>query len=800
MLDDKVELDVQISWIDPDTERFGSDSMVIDRGSARALTELAPGTSLYAHGLEMRVDGIEVSQDQTEIATHVLCNTCGHHATVTPTSPSPGSCPQCGSAGIADTGQPFEAVRLRRVFSEIRRYDAKISDNSDERHSTRFEVLTAVDFDPARLVGQWSVEQVGLGVPHYRRLPVRWFNLGRSTNAPSTRMLAGRELAAPLFRVCAACGKLDGAAGTNSPREHRGWCTHRTSTTEHTRQLALYRELMTQGVAISLPPSVTADPYSVPSLQAALLLGLRETMGGSPDHLRIEVVPHPLGDAEGNVRDALLLHDTVPGGTGYLTDLVSPARLWAILVRAARALEDCPCQFEDRASCHRCLLPFTRFPSVATRLDAIRALRVLLATDAEQSFAALELDDPSWSVVDKPVDPGWGESSFEQQFRTKFAERMDGVAPVKQVTGTNGVELRISAASREWVLRPQVLTHGTRPDFMLTAPGVPDYAIYTDGKAFHASAVHNNLADDAVKREVLRAKGIRVISIPWSDLDEPPAPEWLDEGLVSKRMATPVGAGISKAARDELVAGSLGLLTGVVSDPLSAPRGVLARVLPLLLSQQPGGGSRSIHPDEDLASVAAELVADADREFPSNGPKAIVYRMPHVALVARIQGISATEVALVLDDSDEALADPSHAQSWREWLRLSNVLAHAADIDARITVTSLVGGEQSAQPSATLSGDWAGVDLGDVGPSVVEAVGAMSQAGLPSADMMVELSGVMADAVWRERKLVLLDGEAPDEDADELRGRGWTVLRATADSDLGALIDEVRAVLIDSRK
>ena len=50
-------------------------------------------------------------------------------------------------------------------------------------------------------------------------------------------------------------------------------------------RLALTRELVTQGVAISLPQSVVTDLNSLTSLSAALRLGLREVMGLSLIHI-----------------------------------------------------------------------------------------------------------------------------------------------------------------------------------------------------------------------------------------------------------------------------------------------------------------------------------------------------------------------------------------------------------------------------------------------------------------------------------------------------------------------------------
>ena len=516
LMDDSVQLDAQVSWIDPDTQEFDSEPLVVDRGSARALTELAPGAYFYAHRLEMRVDGVELGQDNADVVMHVACDTCGYVAQLgSPGEASPRVCPRCASPGIAETGQRFEAARLTRVFSDIRRDDAAIGDDRDDRQRTRFEVVTAVDFDPAKLVDQWSV-QTGLGVAHYRRLTVRWFNVGRQVSSPATMLFAGQEVTGQQFLICEACGKLDGGSGANHPREHRAWCRHRRATEEHTRSIALSRELVTQGLALSLPPGITGDMHSVPGLAAALQLGLREELGGAPDHLRVAVVPHPDGGDAGQVRTSLFLHDTVPGGTGYLTDPADPTRLWRILVRAGRLLEECPCAEEGRACCYRCLAPYGRD---VFRVDALRAVRALLGVEDGRPMADVAPEVVEWHVEASAPAPDSGESKLEHVFRQAFADRLGAHATVKSTPTARGTALTITGVGeRVWRLEPQVdvslgAGSGVRPDFVLSSPGVQSVAIFADGRAFHASPHNNRLADDAEKRDRLRAQGYRVISL-----------------------------------------------------------------------------------------------------------------------------------------------------------------------------------------------------------------------------------------------------------------------------------------------
>ena len=99
--------------------------------------------------------------------------------------------------------------------------------------------------------------------------------------------------------------------------------------------------------------------FAVPSLSAALLLGLREQIGGHPDHIRIEQVVDPtLTDGTDN-------HDAHPAARRRPRRHRLPrrARRPGPTPGPARALawgrvRDCECRHEDRLACHRCLLPF----------------------------------------------------------------------------------------------------------------------------------------------------------------------------------------------------------------------------------------------------------------------------------------------------------------------------------------------------------------------------------------------------------------------------------------------------------
>ena len=551
LLDDSVTLDVSVTWRDPDTDAFVSEPRSFQRASANALREFAPGATFYARGLEMDIDGLDLGSQASLIRRWAWCDCCGYGVDLDQNGQSltVSTCPRCGSAQIADAGQRLDVVELTRVISEVRRDEHRIGESRDERRRTQFVVVPAPDLDPATVTRQWTTAGGRFGVAHYNGMIMRWVNAGRvGAGAVLARSIAGEGIPNTLFRVCASCGKADSETNANARSEHRPWCPRRLSATETTRSVALTRSLRTQGLGLTLPLSVTlGDTFAVPSLAAALLLGLRERMGGNPDHIAVVTVPTPVADgAPGEVRDALLLHDTVPGGTGYLTDLVDPAEVWKVLATAHRIVATCECRLENRLACHRCLLPFSRGLGAErlSRVTAERHLRAILLGDDAPEDAVADPEAAGWVVTEGPVGGGSGESPLELRFRAVFAERMGAInATVKEKPGPSGNVLTVTLPNdaRVWTLTPQVMAHGSKPDFVLRSsdPTIRSMAIFTDGWTYHASPQHNIVGEDASKRNSLRTHGFVVLGLTEADLT-PGSTKAPDYGWVRHQVTSPL--------------------------------------------------------------------------------------------------------------------------------------------------------------------------------------------------------------------------------------------------------------------
>ncbi|MBF0696744.1 DUF1998 domain-containing protein, partial [Actinomyces bowdenii] len=812
LIDDTVTLAARVSWRDPDNDEFRSEPYDLDRASQHALRELAPGATFYTRGLEMRIDGVDDSDLAEKAEWWFCCESCGyvHIRPAQEEAPQPPSeCHRCLDATIGDVGRARRVLRLTRVFADVTKDDARIGDTHEDRVNTRFEVLPLADFDPRRIERQWRVSANGFGAARYRRLTLRWLNTGQPTGGNTVDRLAGQQVTAHDFRLCEACGKLDRATGASTPSEHRPWCRHRNDSAEHVTQVNLMRDLETEAIALILPLSYATDSLALNSLGAALLLGLELTTGGAPAHLQVTSAPHPVQSRErGDTRPALLLHDTVPGGTGYLTDLESPEALWRLLVVTGVRLETCECRLGNKRMCHRCLQPYGRFNEV-TRAAALSVIRQLLGLTEDEALAGLDPEVPTWTAEDEPVTSGIGESPLEARFRVILTEQLQAVTSVRSIPDSSGAPaLEIDGGA--WRIRPQLMAATSRPDFTCLPGGSGQpIAIFTDGRNYHATRGINRLADDATKREHLRAQGYRVISVSAQDLDAPWSPVWLNDQALTMLKNGQSGAARAGSVTDQAAASWRGgplallqdMLLGRSGEREEAALSALADCVwgPLMLGaagqmlsyQSFSGGStdplaqalRRLRPDAELPQDAEPTGGTAE-----DGVSGSVFSWPHLALAVRLKGRTTTSMALVLDDSDEALESPDHPEAWRTWLRLSNVLP-LAKARVQVTTANRALEEVRAQARATQAGTAAGVSadqlaqLGwdtldpDLTDSAVMALvpHLVAQGVVHEADGQEVAGGTMVDLLWSEARLaVLAPAGAPD--AEALVTAGWHVI------------------------
>ena len=362
---------------------------------------------------------------------------------------------------------------------------------------------------------------------------LRWLNLGHRDKPGDSVAVGGRDdIRASRFETCRYCGVVQSVPetfGRTPPAEgfHRGWCLTRSSARnpEYDRPI-LAHELRTDVVRIALPLADFEVDERLASFRAALLFGLQLHFGGTPDHLRAVVSDAP-GGSDGGRRRFLVIHDIVPGGTGYLERLADPEALKGILEVARAEIARCPCKDEGRAACHRCLLGH------ADHGDA----------DIVSRRLALELLDEllrDWDLIPVPTIGNLPigaveESELERRLRAAliaWGERTEGASVTKQPGAARypELELRVPSADGEQLLRWRIreqhdldTSPPTRPDFLIERVdgNARAVALYSDGFQYHASpAKRTTLADDARKRHGVRASGRLAWSMDWKDVED----------------------------------------------------------------------------------------------------------------------------------------------------------------------------------------------------------------------------------------------------------------------------------------
>ncbi|MGM7669838.1 DEAD/DEAH box helicase [Microbacterium sp. A93] len=818
LLDDTVTLDARVTWLDPDTGEYESEANALKRPSARALTEFAPGATFYTHELAMRIDGIDLGRDGAKVRSWALCADCGYGEELAPDAAAPSACPRCGSVALADTGQRYDVVRLEHVYAEVRRDRDRIDDRDDSRRRTPFGVVTAADLSEETVKSRWHVGE-SFGITHHRGMNLQWINVGpRAKGGITDRRIAGADVVLTPFRVCAGCGRLDDRVGENSRSEHRPWCPHRDGATEDVRTVLLSRGLRTEGVVITLPPHlVGADSFALPSLTAALLLGLREDIGGAPDHLQVAAVPVPRPHGDGTTDEGLLLHDVVPGGTGYLADLAAPERLWRVLVKALYAVARCECKDEDRGACHRCLLPLATGGRTDTlsRSAAERHLRSLLGLEADADVADLDPEQMRWTpepgVIVIDPDP---ESHLERLFRQVFTARVETAGGVvKQVSGDGGVELVISGLGvMRWRLVPQARMDFVMPDFLLTPedPNQEDVVIFADGWRFHAAPGCNRISDDARKREDLRADGVGVVVVTYQDLQaaqDPVAnaravPGWMGPEAVQQYFAVSgqLGSGTTQSVMEDHRRGPLDVLIGRMQRPADGDARVgLSRGLGALFISL---SAAVTVPPADTAAAAAFRLLDGEIG-PAGGETGYLWRREHLVVFSRLApGGRSLQTVVLLDDRDEALEREDHADAWRAWLEIANAVTPAGFVQittARRVLRDVVAAVEAPAGTAeaartveaeiaaaeaketALPGAWADVDLELLLDDEVEMARALAGAGIIVPEGIgEEIAGLPVTFAWPDQHIAVVANMA-ETDRMELAAVGWTVLDAQSD-------------------
>lgn len=797
LLDDTVEFNLKISrqiltQHDGSEQKFEDEARTYTRGAASALYEFAPGAKFYAQGLAATIDTVDVGDNGSKVEIWRVCPSCAY-SEVYPDChdvkdvPSAGACRECGDAAFGSTdekyGNVIPVVTLRKVSATIDAENSSIDSAREEREDNRYERVLTIDVPKGGYGKEWYLQNTGFGVQNLSSVEMRWLNLGRPVGVEK-KWLTGREVEALNFSLCRHCGHSTGKPGEDSWKNHAPWCDQRTAVKEDTVAVALGRRLMTQGVLMHIPPDVIAlDKSSLPSFIAALNFGFKQYLGGNPDHLAAEMVKRSSGT--GGTQDMVLLYDKIPGGSGYLSQFVSPGEMHGLLCTVHEELSTCDCASTSAKSCQQCLLPFAppQSSDTVSREAALWVVEKLLldnthpephkaggyATQNGQTFSPND-----WSMVDKKpdlTDRSHLEAEFIRCLRTAFGNSAMRVEVAEETrNGYVRWTINFGESGPKWKMTEQKDlqgSYGTIPDFYFERIDAQSksIAVYTDGLAYHATKTNNRVKDDFKRRSRLHKDGILPWSLTAEDLQNftmsgqmsSPAPRWLNQEY-----------GFREALK-EILNISAGMYDVLLDDPMTQLLKILRK------------------PEASWDKIAESMkwhLKSSEKQQRQAFHDAVSF-----------QGLEANchELRLTITDGtpDE--------EAWREFLRAANLLylgngnkivvndEHTRDYgsscDAVHPVEPVVvdvpktSPDTPAQPA--VSAAWQRVlDEYENEPDVIRALQILIDVGAVAPleeNIGAESAGLLTVVSWPQHKIVLaFPGEAVEIEAGV--GQEWTVL------------------------
>ena len=495
-------------------------ALTYERPAASALSEFAPENRFYANQRRVEVDQINMALASLE--TWRLCPSCHHMQNLMVQADTHVACPRCGDPMWCDQAQRRELLRFRQAIANSDDTRVRIDDSAEDREPRYYLRQLLVDFELADVREAWrlTARDVPFGFEFIARATFRDVNFGELGKPGVDFKVANRDSPRPGFRLCRHCGKVQGAPRHTEDGEpeqaHAFDCDKREAHEDASiiECLYLYREFHAEALRILVPYTTQGvDDEVVQSFIAALQLGLKQCFGGQVDHLRIVTQEEP-GKEGGPRRQYVLLYDSVPGGTGYLHQLLvqDATTLIAVFTQALEAITHCPCTLDaEKDGCYRCVYQY-RQGRVMDLVSRDRAREVL--TELVNATDQLERVP---TIADIFINPHF-DSALEARF-IEALRHLSGVAGLPTVKlvqdivhGKSGYLLEV-ASQRYWI-EPQVAlaeTEGVRvacqPDFVLwpakASASRRPIAVFCDGWTYH----QETMRADAQKRSALVASG-----------------------------------------------------------------------------------------------------------------------------------------------------------------------------------------------------------------------------------------------------------------------------------------------------
>ena len=525
----------------------------IVRSSKSAIREFAPDNYFYSQGFKFAISGLN-TYDWKDVGTLLVkrfCSNCDHIADKV--SSTEAHCPKCGDASWASDKNQHVFVKLSGVKSVNFRDKSSLDDSSDDRVSNIYRFSKHLKFDNKSFQGAWGMQEIPFGIEYVKNLDIIELNLGLSSAVNANKIIINQHEDVPHhgFVTCKQCGKSSSKFNQHEYKYHYGYCKHKDK--EYTgikddvfEEVFLFREIKTEALKVLLPVQEFESEATINMFKAGLDLGLKKYYKGNPQHLSI------INYSEYNAKNSrfdkyLVLYDNIPGGTGYLEKLFSPADFTNVISKAYEAIRDCSCKAKGKDGCYRCIYTYSnQFIQDELSRDKAEILfkKIVDKSDAWETFTTGLGALTSNGQIE--------ESELEDRFIRSLRNHLQNQNPQEfkfEDFIENGIvnyKFKITSGDYAfyYVIRPQYelgptngVKYNTRSDFYISLSSiekdgvsieddailssVKGIAVYLDGYTFHATEENCRFFDDMKKRvAIVESNSIISWSLTWSDIEK----------------------------------------------------------------------------------------------------------------------------------------------------------------------------------------------------------------------------------------------------------------------------------------
>ncbi len=532
-------------------EDFGE----IVRPASSAITELAPSNTFYSQGHKLESQGIEIfSTDDYE--TWRFCSNCDAIELDVKVPKDEVLCPKCNHMSWGSIANKKTIVKLEGVLSINNREESKINDSSDDRERKFY--TKSIHFRTIRESSRGAkvLKRVPFGIEFFTHAEYIEINTGiREEGFFGARQISINEKDHPEvgFVVCKKCGKATERPLTQREIDsrhrsyHFNYCANRNvlynnQEDDYFSEVYLYRRFNTEALQILLPVQSFRSNESVAIFKAGLMLGLKEYYKGHPDHINIR--PYEEFNREtGRKENYLVMYETIPGGTGYLSKLFNTDEFNQLLNVAYNYIKHCSCKDEGKDGCYKCIYTY------ANQFDR----EILSREEAEQLFKEIIEQSNEWNEIDTLRNLGTLNNREESELEDRFVELLknefkskadsDFVEVIENNCRQYRLTLGVNGHSVCYEINPQNLgnylagvKYSTRPDFLFkcvsltrdNAPGsfadvqsVKNIVVYLDGYQYHATQENFRvLSDLKIRDAIVKSNRYYQWSFTWNDIQD----------------------------------------------------------------------------------------------------------------------------------------------------------------------------------------------------------------------------------------------------------------------------------------